>query len=169
MIKALKDTNASIEETGWQTEYRKSKYISNKANKPLKTWNIFLPLQEKNDVGKIAREDIEFKISQYQNQYQKQYRPKVVANHYQENDNPQRQRKRISGNNPYRDAVWYGKKTLIIGTSMLKGLRMKELKKYQAVYQKHKENILFKVECKKYHKQEKILENGKSIFFWQVK
>lgn len=37
MIKALKDTNASIEETGRQTEYRKSKYISNKANKSLKT------------------------------------------------------------------------------------------------------------------------------------
>ena len=46
-IKALTDTAAIIEETGLQAEYRKLKYISNQANKPLKTVKSFLPLQEK--------------------------------------------------------------------------------------------------------------------------
>ena len=36
----------------------------------------------------------------------------------------------MQGNNSYRDAVRYGHKTLIIGTSMVEGLRMKELNKY---------------------------------------
>ena len=46
ITKTVRDTAASIDKSGWQTEYRKSKYISNQTNKPLKTVNSFLPLQE---------------------------------------------------------------------------------------------------------------------------
>ena len=45
IIKTLTDTAAIIEEIGSQTEYRKSKYIRNKINKPLKIVNTLFQLQ----------------------------------------------------------------------------------------------------------------------------
>ena len=35
IIKAITGTTASIEETGWQTEYPKSRYVSDQTNKSL--------------------------------------------------------------------------------------------------------------------------------------
>lgn len=43
-MKVLTDSVASIDEVGWQTEYRKSKCIGNESNKPLKIVNGFFPL-----------------------------------------------------------------------------------------------------------------------------
>ena len=47
IIKSVTGTAASIDKIGWQTEYLKSKYISNQTDKPLTTMNSFFPLQEK--------------------------------------------------------------------------------------------------------------------------
>ena len=50
-----------------------------------------------------------------------------VINHFPENDNHFWQQRTVPGNSRYSDAVRNGKKTLIAGTSMVKGVRMKEV------------------------------------------
>lgn len=47
MIKFLPDAAAGRDKLGWQTEYRKSKGISNESIKPQKMVTRFLALQEK--------------------------------------------------------------------------------------------------------------------------
>ena len=48
-----------------------------------------------------------------------------MINHFSENDNHFWQQRTVPGNSKYSDAVRNGKKTLIAGTSMVKGIRMK--------------------------------------------
>ena len=55
------------------------------------------------------------------------HRPNPIINHFPENDNPFRQQRTVPGNSKYSDAVRNSKKTFIIGTSMVKGIRMKEI------------------------------------------
>ena len=87
-------------------------------------------MQEKNDVGRIAREDFEYQANQYQNQRQirseinKKQQQKLYEND-QENDKYQWKQKSVLGNISSQDTVCYGKKALIIGGSMVISLRMK--------------------------------------------
>ena len=60
--------------------------------------------------------------------YSKQnHRPNPVINHFPENNNLFWQQRTVPGNSKYSDAVRNGKKTLIAGTIMVKGIRMKEV------------------------------------------
>ena len=60
--------------------------------------------------------------------YSKQnHRPNPVINHFPENDNHFWQQRKAPRNSKYSDAVRNGKKMLIAGTSMVKGIRMKEV------------------------------------------
>ena len=55
--------------------------------------------------------------------YNKQnHRPNPVTNHFPENDNSFWQQRTVPGNSKYSDAVRNGKKTFIVGTSMVKGM-----------------------------------------------
>ena len=60
----------------------------------------------------------------YRNQNQ---RCNPVMNHFPENDNPFWQQITVPGNSKYSDTVRNGKKTFIVGTSMVKGIKMKEV------------------------------------------
>ena len=61
--------------------------------------------------------------------YSKQnHLPNPVINHFPENDNHFWQQRTVPGNTKYSDAVRNGRKTLMTGTSMVKGIRMKEVK-----------------------------------------
>ena len=57
----------------------------------------------------------------------KNYRPNSVINHFLENDNPFWQKRTVPGNSNYSDTVQNGKKTFIVGTSMVNGIKMKEV------------------------------------------
>ena len=60
--------------------------------------------------------------------YRKQtHQPKPVINHFPENDNHFWQQRTIPENRKYSDAVRKGKKTLVAGTRMVKGIKMKEV------------------------------------------
>ena len=53
--------------------------------------------------------------------YRKQnHRPNPVIKHFPENDNPLWQQRTVPGNSKYSDTVRNGKKTFIVGTSMVK-------------------------------------------------
>ena len=52
------------------------------------------------------------------------HRPNPAINHFPENDNHFWQQRTVPGNSNYGDAVRNGKKTLIAGTSRVKGIRM---------------------------------------------
>lgn len=58
MIKLLPDTAAGRDKLGWQTEYRKSKCISNETIKPQKMVTRFLALQEKKVVYELYHQKI---------------------------------------------------------------------------------------------------------------
>ena len=60
--------------------------------------------------------------------YRKQnHRRNPVINHFPENDNTFRQQRTVPESSKYSDTVQNGKKTFIVGTSMVKGIRMKEV------------------------------------------
>ena len=60
--------------------------------------------------------------------YRKQnHRPSPVINHFPENDNPFWQQRIVLGNSRYSDTMRNGKKTFIVGRSMVKGIRMREV------------------------------------------
>ena len=60
--------------------------------------------------------------------YRKQnHRPNPVIKHFPENDNPLWQQRTVPGNSKYSNTVRNGKKTFIVGTSMVKGIRMKHV------------------------------------------
>ena len=55
------------------------------------------------------------------------HRPNPVICNFPENDNSFRQQRIVPRNSKYSDAVRNGKKTFIVGTSMVKGISMKWL------------------------------------------
>ena len=60
--------------------------------------------------------------------YRKQnHRPNPVINHFPENDNLFWQQRTVPGSSKYSDTVRNGKKTFIVGTSTVKGIRMKHV------------------------------------------
>ena len=60
--------------------------------------------------------------------YSKQkHRSNPVMNHFPENGNPFWQQRTVPGNSKCSDAVRSDEKTLIAGTSMVKGIRMREV------------------------------------------
>ena len=60
--------------------------------------------------------------------YRKQnHQPNPVINHFPENGNPVWQQRTVPGNSKYSDTVRNGKKTFIVGLSMVKGIRMIEV------------------------------------------
>ena len=113
IIRGLTDAAARRDETGWQIAF------SNQYDKLLKSVNRFFPLEKQNDTESKVRGDFRLETVQYQNPGQmrwdtsnkQNYRPNVVANHYEENYNPQWQHKRVPGNSWYREVVRYGKET----------------------------------------------------------
>ena len=59
-------------------------------------------------------------------------RPPVVTNNYPENNNPayRNHKPTVPGNAKYSDTVRFGRETVILGTSMIKGIRIKEFNSY---------------------------------------
>ena len=59
-------------------------------------------------------------------------RPPAVTYNFPENNNPtwRNHKPTVPGNAKYSDAVRYGRKTVILRTSMIKGIRMKEFNNY---------------------------------------
>ena len=100
-------------------------------NIPLETRNRFAPLQNTQDevLHKGAKNYNEKEILQHRHQTpvysKKNHRPNPVVNHFPENDNPFWEQRTVSGNSKYSDAVRNVKKTFIVGTSMVKGIRMR--------------------------------------------
>ena len=82
-------------------------------------------------LGKEAKNYKERQTLQHRHQmpvYNKQnHRPNPVINHFPENDNSFLQQITILGNSKYSDAVRNGNETFIVGASMVKGIRMKEV------------------------------------------
>ena len=82
-------------------------------------------------LDKEAKNYKEKEILQHRHQtpvYSKQnHRPNPVINHFPENDNSFWQQRTVPGNSKYSDAVRNIKKTFIVRTSMVKGIRMKEV------------------------------------------
>ena len=82
-------------------------------------------------LGKEAKNYKERQTLQHRHQtpvYNKQnHRPNPAINHFPENDNSFRQQRTILGNSKYSDAVRNGNETFIVGASMVKGIRMKQV------------------------------------------
>ena len=93
----------------------------------------FAPLQNTQDevLDKEAKNYKEKESLQHHHQtpvYRKQnHRPNPIINHYSENGNPFCQQRAVPGNSKYSDTVRICKKTFIVGSSMVKGIRMKEV------------------------------------------
>ena len=121
----------------WQTEKRKTP-VSSISNFSLNTSNRY---QQLNDQIEITQEQINAtqpsnatrsSIRQFPRTLSNK-RPDVVINHKQENDNPlweNRSKRTVPGNSTYKDTVKSGRRGLILGTSMVKGIRMREFNSY---------------------------------------
>ena len=102
-------------------------------NIPLDMRNRFAPLQNTQDevLDKGAKNYKEKDTSQHRHQtpvYRKQnHQPNLIINHFSENDYPFWQQRRLPENSKYSDTVRNGKKTFIVGASIVKGIRMKEV------------------------------------------
>ena len=132
--KAPVTTNGKTSFTGeWYRETRKSRTQPQKTY-PIQITNPFLPLQvsDENNHSNDEHEETDHNENKFAHKnYQSimNRRPQVVTNLHQDNDKQtwrQTTRKTVPGNSSYKDAVKYGRKTYIIGTSMVKGLRMRE-------------------------------------------
>ena len=116
----------------WQTEIRQTSKHQSQQNIPLETRNRFAPLQNTQDEvldkeAKNYKEKEALQHRHHQTQVHKQnHRPNPIINHFPENDNHFWQQRTVPGNRKYSDAVRNGKKMLIAGTSMVKGIRMKD-------------------------------------------
>ena len=133
-IKRLMETlNEERAKQKWQTETRQTLKHQSRQNIPLDTRNRFSPLQNTQDevLDKEAKSYKEEETLQHHHQtpvYRKQnHRPNPVINHFPEKDNPFRQRRTVPRNSKYSDTVRNGKKMLIEGISMVKGIRMKHV------------------------------------------
>ena len=95
--------------------------------------NRFAPLQNTQDelLDKEAKNYKEKEPLQHCHQtpvYSKQnHWPSPIIKHIPENNNPFWPQRTVPGNSKYSEAVRNGKKTFIVGTSMVKGIRMKEV------------------------------------------
>ena len=107
--------------------------LKHQSRQNIDTRNRFSPLQNTQDevLDKEAKNYKEGETLQHHYQasvYRKQnHRPNPVINHFPENDNPFWQQRTVPGNSKYSETVRNGKKTFIVGTSMVKGIRMKEV------------------------------------------
>ena len=117
----------------WKTETRQTRKHQSRENIPLETRKGFAPLQNTQDevLDKKVKNYKEKETLKHRHQtpvYSKQnHRPNPVINHFPENDNHFWQQRKVPRNSKCSDAVRNGKKTLIAGTSMVKGIRMKEV------------------------------------------
>ena len=112
---------------------RQTRKHQSRQNIPLETRNRFAPLRNTQDelLDKEAKNYKEKETLQHRHQtpvYSKQnHRPNPVISHFPDNDNSVWQQRTVSGNSKYSDAVPNSKKMLIAGTSLAKGIRMKEV------------------------------------------
>ena len=136
LIKRLTETLNEEKEKAkqkWQTETQRTRKHQSRQNIPLDTRNRFAPLQNTLDevLDKEAKNYKEKKTLQHRYQtsvYRKQnHQPNPVINHFPENGNPVWQQRTVPGNSKYSDTVRNGKKTFIVGLSMVKGIRMIEV------------------------------------------
>ena len=118
----------------WQTETRQTLKHQSRQNTPLETRNRFAPLQNAQQdevLDKKAKNYKEKETLQHRHQtpvYSKQnHQRNPVINHFPESDNPFWEQRTVPGNSKYIDAVPNGKKTFLVGTSMKKGIRIKEV------------------------------------------
>ena len=118
----------------WQTETRQTRKDQSHQNIPLDTRNRFASLQNTRDevLDKEVKNYNEKEILLHHHHqtpvYRKQnHQPNPVTNHFPENDNPFWLQKTVPGNSKYCDTVPNDKKTFIVGTSMVKGIRMKHV------------------------------------------
>ena len=134
LIKRLTETLNKIKaKQKWQREPRQTRKYQSCQSIPLDTRNRFASHQNNQDkvLDKEAKNYKEKKILQHCHQtpvYRKQnHRPNPVINHFPEKDDPFWQRRTVPRNSKYSDTVRNGKKTLIVGISMVKGIRMKHV------------------------------------------
>ena len=134
LMKRLTETlNEEKAKQKWQTESRQRRKHQSRQNVPLDTINRFAPLQNIQDevLDKETKNYKEKETLQYRHLtpvYRKQnHRPNPVINHFPETDNPFCQQRTVPGNNRYSDTARNGKETFIVGTSMVMGIRMKEV------------------------------------------
>ena len=133
-IKRLTETlNEERAKQKWQTETRQTLKHPSRQNIPLDMRNKFAPLHNTQDevLDKEANNYKGKDTLQHRHQtpvHRKQnHRPNPVINRFPENDNPFWQQRTVPENSKYSDTVRNGKKTFIVGTSMIKGIRMKEV------------------------------------------
>ena len=127
ILKHLTETlNEEKAKQKWQTETRQTQKDQSRQNIPLDTRIRFAPLQ--NICGEVLDKEAknykekEILLRRHQTPvYRKQnHRPNPVIKHFPENDNPLWQQRTVPGNSKYSDTVRNGKKTFIVGTSMVK-------------------------------------------------
>ena len=133
-IKRLTETlNEERAKQKWQTETRQTLKHQSRQNIPLDTRNRFTPLQNTQDevLDKEARNYKEKETLQHRHQtpvYRKQnHRPNSLINHFPENGNPFWQKRTVPVNSKYSNTVQNGKKTFMVDTNMVKGIKMKEV------------------------------------------
>ena len=133
-IKRLTKTlNEERAKQKWQTETRQTPTHQSRRNIPLDTRNRFAPFQNTQDevLDKKGKSYKGKETLQHHHQTpvhrNQNHRPNLVINHFSENDNPLWQQRTVPGNSKYSDTVLNGKKTLIVGTSKVKGIRIREV------------------------------------------
>ena len=126
----------------WYTEKRKTTPPQNPKQDNIASNNRFDALRL-NDVNyeDFTNEDENINVSNPGNQQtlkqqattiKNTERPPVVTNSFPENNNPawRSHKPTVPGNAKYSDAVRFGRKMVILGASMIKGMRMKEFNSY---------------------------------------
>ena len=114
----------------WIEEKRRTRRSVKTTSRPIMTTNQFLPIQTIDDNCSETEEEVHTPQTTTNRipTNRPNRRPSIVTNLHQENDKQTWKplKKTVPGNSSYKDAVKYGRKTYIIGTSMVKGIRMKE-------------------------------------------
>ena len=132
IVQSILQATANNKESNWTEVTSKSKtryrYTSN-----VNTFNCFQPLQVDNQSRNNSEEmNVEEENNMLTetiirpNKVKQIKKPHVIVNYHQENDKGDHTPKTVPGNSTYKDVVKFGKKTFILGTSMVKGIRMKE-------------------------------------------
>ena len=134
LIKLLTETlNGKKTKQKWQTETRQTRKHESRQNIPLDTRNRFAPLRntQYEVLDEEAKNYKEKETLQHRHQtpvYRKQnHRPNSLINHFPENGNPFWQKRTVPVNSKHSDTVQNGKKTFMVDTNMVKGIKMKEV------------------------------------------
>lgn len=89
-----------------------------------------LGVEDSSDDSYVEEHEMTTQRNIQPNNVKQNKRPNIVINRKHENDRMNYRPKVVPGNSSYNDVVKYGKKTFILGTSMVKGMRMKEFNQH---------------------------------------